>query len=220
MCKGGRKAKWETRSDYTLCATCDVYLCGKAQSQLRITLWLLNSISLRCPYKVLQDSSCFTFRRITPAWPPCSPAAWAAPLCNWILFLSPCPSPPPRCPSLPLLIPLAGRGAPPIQGSWGRICGAQPWSRLFTTRLNRPVWTAVRGQAASLWPHPCCCLLPPSTRLIIRPSIFSTYERASSFKAWEVCWVCYWRGGWGWGWGVQRTTVEADGWRGLACLCV
>lgn len=116
------------------------------------------------------------------------------------------------CPALP--VNPFGRPAPPIQGSWGMICGAQPWSRLLATRLKRPVWTAVTRQASALWQHLCCYLLHLSSN---HPSIHLWHiwvHLWREFKALEVCRVCDQGAGWGRGWG------EVKGWKLSVCLCV
>ena len=125
------------------------------------------------------------------AWSPCGSVASVP------------PPPPPLlpsslCPSLPVNPP--GSEVRPTQGSWGRICGAQPWSRLFTTRLNRPAWTAVR--AALQLCGRISTAIYPTHRLIHLQHIPSTStEGACSSAAWELCGVCDKGDGWGRWWG-------------------
>ena len=150
-CQGESKTVKENPGDYTV-STCELYLRIKA-SQLN-----------HCA----APTRCYWTRHVSPfigLLQPDHPAALCHEcfLCGTESSFSPCPSPPSLRPSLCLSLPAnpPGRRAPPIQGSWGRICGAQPWSCLFTTRLNRPVWTAVRGRlplcghiSAAICSHP------------------------------------------------------------------
>lgn len=74
----------------------------------------------------------------------------------------------PSQPPAPLLPPLSS-SAPPIKGSWGRIFGAQPWSRLFAVRLKGPVRTAVKA-GLKLCGH-ISTTINPFSHPTIRPSL-------------------------------------------------
>lgn len=85
----------------------------------------------RSAYEVLLHSSRSTLHQIIWAWSPCGTSGSSAG---------------PNPPSLP--VNPSGRRAPPTRGSWGRICGAQPWSCMLAARLKRPARTAARGGPA------------------------------------------------------------------------
>lgn len=114
-------------------------------------------------------------------------------LCKHECFPCGTDPPPPLSVQLSLLIPLAG--------SWGRLCGAQPWYRLFTTRLNRPVWTAGSGGL----PLPVATSLPLTTSAIC-PSLAEPLSLKHGRHAGHV---------------VREVGGDEErGFGGLACKCV
>lgn len=104
---------------------------------------------------------------------------------KWILFVS---MPLPSHPSPLLLIPLAC-GHLPSRAAEAGAAGAHPWSRLFTSRLNRP-------RANSCGWAGCLSL---ATSPLLSASFVPNYgERASSSGAREVCRACDEGGGQCW----------------------
>lgn len=135
----------------------------------------------RSAYEVLLHSSGSTLHQIIWAWSPCGMSGSSAG---------------PNPPSLP--VNPSGRRATPTQGSWGRICSAQPWSCMLADRLKRPARTAVRGGAAFCG-HVSAVVYIQS---INRPSlahIGASVDRSSRCQSTEGT-----QGVRGEGWGLQR----------------